>query len=231
MSSRPDDKYEGYGNTTLLSGILALLEEWFTNVVANAIASLVEMQGLINDTDLRTARLDASTHAFETIEYEHHEIHSGSFFVIKSVADLANGTVVDIRITTPAGTKEAHLEAILTVESETNWWFYEGVEIDTAGAVLLPLNRNRNSLNASILEFDLIQNNSIANANADTDLSGITIPFLNGIIGSGRGSLGEEDSRKELILKTGEVYSLRFELAAAGYVNWSLEWYEHTPKG
>jgi len=232
MADRTNDRYQKWGVSRLLSAVVTILEDWFNNVFITPIIQTViaQMQGLIDDTTFRYPRIDASTNAFETIEYEHHEIHSGSFFVIKSVADLASGQVVDIRITTPAGTKEAHLEAILTVESQTNWWLYEGVAITVAGAALLPLNRNRNSLNASILTFDLIQNGSILLANADTDLAGITIPFLSGIIGSGRGSLGEEDSRKEIILKTGEVYSLRFELAAAGYVNWSLEWYEHQPK-
>ena len=39
--------------------------------------------GYFSDTETAEVRIDASTHSLQTVEYEHHEIHSGShYFVI-----------------------------------------------------------------------------------------------------------------------------------------------------
>ena len=231
MSDRSGDQYKKWSEHRLLAGIITILQDWFYNAFSG-VAPFTEiiMRGLISDAVSRILRVDASTNTLQTIDYVHHEIHGGGSYAIKSVADLALGTFIDIRITTPPAPLEAHFEAFLDVESETNWWLFEDVEIDTVGAVLLPLNRNRNSLNVSTLAFDIIQNANIGAANADTDITGITNPYLSGTIGSGKKSLGKEESRGELILLPDTIYSLRWEVVSAGYINYAIEYYEHTPR-
>lgn len=105
--------------------------------------------GLISDTVARTVRVDASTHALEIVDYEHHEIHAGSHFFIEDVQDIALNNVYDVQWTTPNTTQWAHFVFELNCESETEWYIYEGVTINTAGTALTPINNNRNSATAS----------------------------------------------------------------------------------
>ena len=40
-------------------------------------------------------RVDAATSTMQTIDYEHHEIHSGSHYFVRGVQDLAVSNVLD----------------------------------------------------------------------------------------------------------------------------------------
>lgn len=62
----------------------------------------------------------------------------------------------------------------------------------------------------------------------DVDVSGATL-LSTGVSGAGRNS-GEESREMELILKQNEDYVFRATANAAGYVNFRLNWYEHTDK-
>jgi len=41
---------------------------------------------------------------------------------------------------------------------------------------------------------------------------------------------GSSKRSNEIVLRSSEDYSLRFEASTAGYTDYILEWYEHTPK-
>lgn len=187
------------------------------------------MYGRITSAAVRPIQLDDTTHVMTTIEYPHHEIHSGSHYSVKSYNDVANGNVVDIQITVANNTAWPHLEIFFDTETEYLFWFYENVVINTAGTAYTPMNRNRNSANTANTTVGVITNTSIANANADTAIAGATL-VADGIVGSGRKIGGESTSRLEIILDQGAIYSLRMQANAAGWTNWLLDWYEHTDK-
>ena len=185
--------------------------------------------GKISDTTAKIARLDASTHSWQIVDYEHHEIHSGSHFELCEVVDLAINNVFDLQFTTPNTTKWTHFIFQISSESETEYYIYENVVINTAGTTETPLNNNRNSINTSVNTLASHLNTSLANANADTDVSG-AITYEHQIIGAGRSSQGSNTRSREIVLKQNTSYCLRAIAKAAGYVNFCAQWYEHTDK-
>ena len=141
--------------------------------------------GKINDDNFRQARVDSSTESLQTIEYEHHEIHAGSGFHCIEVVDLAINNTRDVQIVTPDSTKWAHMLAAVDTESETEWFLYENVVINNTGTACGIINQNRNSAKTSILSIFAIDNNSVADANVDTNISGATTIYHQ-ITGSGK---------------------------------------------
>ena len=177
----------------------------------------------------RHIRVDGSTETIQVIDYEHHEIHGGSHYFLSGVNDLSINEVYDVQFTTPDTTKEIHFTFSLETEAETAWYIYEGVTVNVAGTAMTPLNNDRNSTNTSVATVAEILNTSVSNANADTVVSGATL-LESGISGAKSQSLGSETRDKELILKRNTVYCLRAIANAAGYIDFYMSWYEHTPK-
>lgn len=206
----------------------------------NLKVSLEELENQISvngNSQLRTtlydelgipASVDDSTETLQVIDYEHHEIHSGSHYEITEYVDLPISNVRDLQIVTPNTTKWGHLILAITCESETEWFLYEGVTINTPGTLHTAYNNNRNSLNTADITVAYIDNTSVANANADTDPAASTT-LKNCIIGAGRDG-GFAARRQEIILKQNTSYSVRFVANTAGYVCYDLEWYEHIDK-
>lgn len=173
-------------------------------------------------------RIDASTNSIQIIDYAHHEIHSGSAYFIDSSTDLAINGVLDLQFTTPDTAKWTHLVFNLDTESETEWYIYEGATISTAGTTVTPINNNRNSSNTSGNTVAIITNTSVSNANTDTDVSG-AMQLAHGVVGSGR-TPGRDQRNHEIILKQNTVYCFRAVATAAGYVDFQMQWYEHTDR-
>ena len=73
-------------------------------------------------------RMDASTHTLQTIEYEHHEIHSGSHFFVHGYLDIAGANdVLDFTWQMPDSTKEIHWNWTIDFEKGLEWSIYEDV--------------------------------------------------------------------------------------------------------
>ena len=53
-------------------------------------------------------RIDASTNSLQTVDYEHHEIHGGSHYLVVSYADLAINHVLDFTWQMPNTTTWTH---------------------------------------------------------------------------------------------------------------------------
>jgi hypothetical protein len=185
--------------------------------------------GKISDTVARAARLDASTHALQTIKYEHHEIHGGSHYFVDGVLTLVINHVLDFTWLMPNTTKWTHWNWKLSAQAETSYQIYEDVVATNPLAnAITPINSNRNSGNVSGTVMKYEDQANLAGANADTDVSGGVL-IQSGAIGAGRD--GGADSRShEIILKQGKLYCLRATANAAGYVNLTMQWYEHTDK-
>ncbi len=183
-------------------------------------------------------RIDASTNSLQTVGYQHHEIHAGSDYDITEVYELPGDDLLDIQITTPAGTKLAHLTIDFFCEQPCEWWIYEDVEIKVAGTSITPRNHRRDAGDSSTLVAAYQINTSLANAEADTDTSG-GIYVAHGKAGDTGGggkkatsSPGGGDSREEWVLLADTEYSLRFDnlTGDSGYVAFHLDYYEHTDK-
>ena len=182
---------------------------------------------IVVDEDGNVITFDANTGAIVTIEFPHHQIHDGKHFQYSEVVELPINNVLDIQITTTNTTEWAHMTAEFDVESETEWWVYENVTINVAGAAVNEYNTNRNSANGATIVLATITNANIANANADTAIAGATFLF-HGKAGAGKKVGGQGSSRQELVLLQNEDYTLRFSATGAGYVSFLIRWYEHT---
>ncbi len=177
--------------------------------------------GKTSDAERQIPRLDLSTHTMQTIEYEHHEIHSGSHFFYTDSVELGSGGVQDYMITTPDTTKWAHMTFSATGSAITTVQLYEaGDRTGTTGQTLR--NSDRNSLTASVLTVHKGQ------SGGTTDGTLIWTMKSGAATQQSRTGLAANRSA-EIILKQGTKYILRVTSGtAANLTNLQLEWYEHT---
>jgi len=174
-------------------------------------------------------RIDASTNALETVEYEHHEIHSGSHYFVTGYVDLAINHVLDFTWLMPNTTEWIHWTWSISTESETLWQVYEGAAVVNPLANLVtPYNSNRNSVNTSATTMRYEDQVNLAAANADTNVAGATL-IGSGISGAGKDA-GDAKRTNELVMKQNTLYCLRATATAAGFINFRMNWYEHTDK-
>jgi hypothetical protein len=176
-------------------------------------------------------QLDAVSLGLIVNTFPHHEIHEGNAYVVHQVNDLTINQVLDIQITTPATTKWCHTVFHFEVENETQVFLYEDIPISTAGTAHTSQNRNRNSSNTAGVLVAEIVNASVNDANSDTDATDSAVEtILEQFVGAGQRETGSGTTRLEYVLKQNTEYSLRFIATAAGFVNWMIDWYEHTSK-
>ena len=206
------------------------LEELETGVSDNNKTQLkTSMYGKTGDATFQVPRIDAITHSLQIIDYEHHEIHSGSHFFVDGVQDLSINQVLDFTWQMPNTTKWTHWTWQIETESETAWYVYETVVATNPLAnTVTPLNNDRNSATTSgtTMKFELQSN--LTAANNDTDVTGATL-LQSGISGAGKTS-GDSRREHELILKQNTLYCLRAVASSAGYIDFKMNWYEHTNK-
>ena len=186
-------------------------------------------------------RIDASTNALETIEYEHHEVHSGSSFTCHYNNDVTNiGEMTAIAFNTPDTTKWAHL----VVEAESTGACYviicENPSIDVdEGTQLTIYNRNRNSATAStVTSIETVPVANKATSYTEAQAAGANITTTTELErnylgagdkktlgGSGRGT-------QELVLDQNQQYVvIAVSLTANDAThNITLDWYEHSDR-
>ena len=178
--------------------------------------------------EIDDVRIDASTNSLQTVDYEHHEIHSGSHYFVVGYQDLSINEVLDFTWQMPDTAKWIHWTWKISTESETLWQVYEDVVETNPLTLITPYNNNRNSGNTSGTTMRGEVQANLSDANDDTDVSGGVL-LASGISGSGRDA-GEEQRTHELILDQNILYCLRATASAAGFVNFEMQWYEHTDK-
>lgn len=177
--------------------------------------------------------IDPSTYAHNVIDYAHHELHDGDSFAAAGAVDLAQSGTLIVTFTTPNTTRWAHLVPSVTGELETEFRLYEGFAVGTAhggtvGTQVTAYNRNRNSTTAPTCTV-------YTGATAGTAAPGTigTALLQTWHWGSGKNLGGEGRSTTEWIAKQNTTYAIQIVnhvSNAANYVNWHLEWYEHTNK-
>lgn len=179
--------------------------------------------GAISDTADRLIRADPSTHALLAMAYEHHEMHAGSHFFIKRVADVSGSdTVVETIFTTPDSDLQIHAKAVLYAEAEFLVEIFEGVAVSANGTPCVAFNNNRNSTKTPQLQcFD-----------APTVTDDGTLMWA-AKVGSGRSDTGVSPGfNYEIIVKPNTTYMFRITKATSGthWIDTDFFWYEHTPK-
>jgi hypothetical protein len=171
----------------------------------------------IMDVDSNVAKVDSMTDTLQIIEYEHHEIHSGSHFTISDYdTSVALNETLEFIVTTPDSLKWAHMTIGFASTLGATLDVYEGASNVVEGTSVTPKNNNRNSDTASVLTI-------IADPTSITDGTKI----LGFMAGAGR-TAGFVSRDREIILKQDTTYLFRFtSLANSNAWSYVGEWYEH----
>jgi len=189
-----------------------------------------EIFGKISDTVSRVPRLDPSTHALETIDYEHHEVHEGNHFTYCQIdADFDIADAIELLIITPNTTKWAHMVINVEAGLDTNVKLYENTAAAGHGSagVLTAFNNNRNSVTS---------NTTTINTSDDGGADGTLIFESQLGISTGVGISkitggGVSRSLDEWILKQNSKYLLVITSGSDdSSLSIKLSWYEHTDK-
>jgi len=185
--------------------------------------------------------IDAYTETLQTIDYAHHEIHSGSNFRVQHNADAipatgSSGCLV-IAFFVPDQAKEPHMIWETSHEGNMTATLFEGVTFNaSAGTDRAPKNSNRNSATTSILQGkatgSLVSNYVTVGENSSDAIytGGTAISILRDY--SAKSVSGSQARRQEVILKTNTNYAFCLSnnetSTQGGQIR--LEWYEHEPK-
>lgn len=195
----------------------------------NGLVTASVLFGRVSDTKFLPLKLDPSTQSIQIIDYEHHEIHSGSHYFVVGVQDLSVNQVLDFTWLMPNTTTWIHWTFEIDTEDETSWYVYENaVATNPLDNAVTPLNSNRNSLSTSATTMKYEIQTNLTAANADTSVATATL-LMSGQSGSKTSSnaIGAASRSNEIIMKQNTLYCLRAVATAAGYINFKMEWYEH----
>lgn len=170
-------------------------------------------------------RIDASTNSLQTVDYAHHEIHSGSHYYIQGYLELDDNDTHYVKLVTPDTTKWSHFIFKINSTGICSTTFDEDATGGmTGGAGVTPINNNRNSANTSGLVF----------TSGVTACTGYTTRLDNDKWGSDgfKENIGGGSSRDdEIMLKQNTVYCRSFISGADdNIIQFKASWYEHTDK-
>ena len=170
-----------------------------------------------------SAPIDSATGAIETVDYSHHEVHSGGHYFIEGWIEHDITDTLEWVVTTPDTTKWAHMDFRISGTDITTIDIYEGSSNVVNGTPITALNSNRNSANTSVLTI-------LRDPSSITD--GVLIGgFKFGSSGGGnKASVGGSATRDdEMILKQNTTYLWRITSGADdNYISFRGNWYEHT---
>jgi hypothetical protein len=168
--------------------------------------------------------VDKSTEAIYTVDYEHHEIHAGSHYMICGFTNLGANVTNQFSVATSAP-KELHMSFAFKGTSKTEVYVYEGAEV-TGGVSVVAINNNRNSTNLStavILSQSVMTNAGTLIYSASSGAAGTTP--------SASDNLGFIERSREIIMKTNTTYLFRVvSRDTDNTISYCGEWYEHSPK-
>ena len=204
----------------------------------------VTIQASYDGTNYVVPRVDASTHAFNTITYAHHEIHAGSSYSSHFGRTTANAD--DARsvmaFTTPNSTKWLHIVASASASSPAEFFILEDpttLDLDE-GTPKTVFNRNRNSVNVSgVLPIVTTPVAGTVTTFTETQINGAQLTggavIEHMLLAGGEGPKaigGLSRGSQEWILKPNKKYLFILQNIGTN-VNLhqiSLDWYEHTDK-
>jgi len=185
----------------------------------------LNLKGLISDTISRVIRVDSVTNSLQIIDYPHHEVHSGSSFVVSDVQNV-DTTTFKWQITTPNTTKYSHMIFEVVATGEISILVTEGSNRDD-GTALTEINRRRigtPGVAGTIVTHTPTNGSTDGTTTIDSLRTGATdAGGRSGTPGMGRGV-------NEFNLKPNTKYVVAVETFADIYVTLHLDWYEHTDK-
>lgn len=187
------------------------------------------LRGLISDSVARIARIDASTHSLQIVDYAHHEIHSGSHFFLVDYTTINNGNNLDFLFVVPDTSKWPHAVWEMEAEVEMTFNLYEDVTTSADGSAVTPFNNNRNSATAATVGAytgPTLAGGALGdNGQGGTKIWGKTI-------GQGKKIGGEFGREQEIVGKQNVKYWFRISNGSGsnGWLNYDFSWYEHTDK-
>jgi hypothetical protein len=172
-----------------------------------------------------TPGIDGPTHVTTTIEYEHHEVHSGRMYHVTRVVQLDDANSDEILIETPNTTRWGHFTPSVQGSFDTEWWLFE-TTTKTTGTAMTEHNHDRNSSNVAGIVVT-----HTPGAGAD----GNEIDhrrFGNDAGPAGKGGSGSDTrANNEWILKQNTKYLLRVTSHTdTNNISIVLDWYEHRNK-
>lgn len=165
-------------------------------------------------------KVDSITNALSIVEYEHHEIHSGSYYRSGYQKDVSNGGTAVMAFTTSDSTKWIHFRPAVDGATEHRVQLFENPTSITSGSTLIPRNANRNSTNESTVTVV---------TDPTYDLTG-AIPLGNVVVGLGKSTGGNSSSAFEWVLKQNTIYLMIVTnlTVSSNQINIRCQWYEHT---
>jgi len=188
-----------------------------------AVTDTTAQGSLASINTIVTAADDSITGSINVVDYEHHEIHSGSYFRAGFQKDIASGGTATFAITTPDTTKWLHFRPAVDTELEATIMLYENPTSITGGSAVTPRNANRNSINTS---------GASCVSDCTYNATG-AIVLGNQVLGSKKDAGGNGESQFEWVLKQNTIYLLVVINDATGATNEcniKCQWYEHTNK-
>ena len=165
---------------------------------------------------------DKVTYALMTVDYAHHEIHSGSHYYVEGHTSLNIDGVLRVGLVTPDTDKWIHLTWTISSNGILTAEFFEGATL-TGGSAVTPLNNNRNSSNTSGVTLK-----SGVTSSADGTLISQSKWGGEGFksVSGGTGSRSDE-----LVLKQNTTYLRKFTSATDNnIIGFKATWYEHSNK-
>ncbi len=181
------------------------------------------LEARISNTEIHELRGDASTHSLIVISNEHHEVHEGDTYFIKTFLfdQEGSGNITYFSFTTPDTTKEIHAKVAISPDVDFEVEIFEDATV-TGGTPIPGQNANRNSTNTADLAA----------------LAGPTVSVAGNLMwaarnGGGRDPVGVAPGLNyEIIAKRDSTYVFKItkRTTADGVVDIDFWWYEHTPK-
>ena len=195
---------------------------------------------IITDGDGDGISIDAATRALETIDYAHHEIHSGSSFSVHNYdVDFDKSDELNVCFTTPNTTKWCHVVPLVSCTTKAVFELLEGPTISAgSGTTLVPTNRNFNYQGVKTSAVSNLEGTPAANSvqvNATISADGTQKHAEAFGAKKGKAQSGGVRDMDEYILKQNTTYAFRLKGTGTGDDNamgsMEITWYEHTDKG
>jgi hypothetical protein len=183
-----------------------------------------------NGTNWQNVRIDLSTRSFQTIDYAHHEIHAGSYYVVGHAAgSKGDGDKINIYLKTPDTASWVHMFVRWSASGAAYMRVLEGPTVTAnTGTTQLVYNRNRNSNNTTTVWNNAttpVQGSVMKDATVTNNGTMVYEEFSGAARTFGAASRNSE----EIILKQNTVYIFEVESDAAGLVlDIDLDYYHHT---
>ncbi len=203
-----------------------------SNVPHSLLVAGTSTIGKVYITDgTRDASIDNTTHTFQTIDYAHHEIHSGSHYYIEGYTTLDDGDpvpetgILRVKLVTPDNATWAHFQWSIASTGILTTTLHEGASGGMGGGgPVTPLNNNRNSENNSVLTItsgvEVATTPGTLISNAKWGASGFKTTI--------GGGTARDD---EIILKQGTTYVRTFTSDVDDNIlQFKASWYEHQNK-